>query len=347
MHTKGFPSFLVPVMIIACTGCDNVEFGGFQIELQAPTPAEGMPTQIELPDSLPVPLSPIATGPVLYLVERGEGSTATLIAVAALSEGLYEPLPDDEEIPDIVERFAIGRFERATEFILLSQGVRAGTFIADGTRQPDRSTCRLRPSAGGRVEIRPEATGERRFLAVAKADLSAWGIESAAAPAARPSSPGAATLDPGSVVAAQIAIPAMDIPWPPSIPGARRDLQPLDIDTVESGGLAASFVYGGDLSVGPAVPVAYSLFLASAPVGNRYEPIVAWYQRAGPDGKAFPRLLGAHDLHQEGSPDLLLEVFGEEARWMGLLGTREGEWSMVYEDPCGVPAARRGIRTFR
>jgi hypothetical protein len=153
-------------------------------------------------------------------------------------------------------------------------------------------------------------------------------------------------LDPGSVVATQIAISAMDVPWPPSIPGVRKDLQSLAIDSV-AGGLAASFVYGGDLSVGPAVPVAYSLFIASSPVGTRYEPVVAWYQRAGPDGKAFPRLLGGHDLRGSGAPDLLLEVFGEETRWLAVLGTRDGEWSILYEDSCGVPAARRGIRTFR
>jgi hypothetical protein len=347
MHAKGFPSFLVPVMIIASSGCDNVEFGGFQLELQAPAPAQGMPTQIVLPDSLPTPLAPIQTGPVLYLVERSEGSEASLVAVASFTDEGYEPLPDVEEVPEMVERFAIGRFEPATEFVLLSRGARAGTFIADGFATADETTCRLRPSASGRVEIRPEASGERRFLAVAKDDLFAVGLESAAESVPIPGSPGMATLGPGSVTAAQIAMPAMNIPWPASIPGARQDLQPLVFDGGATQGLAASFVYGGEMDIGPEVPVAYGLFIASAPVGTRYEPIVAWYQRVGQDGKAFAQLLGAHDLQQAGAPDLLLEVFGEEARWFALLGTREGDWSMLYQDPCGVPAARGGIRTFR
>jgi hypothetical protein len=85
MHAKGFLSFFVPVMIIASAGCDNVEFGGFQLELQAPAPAEGMPAQIELPDSVPVPLTPIETGPVVYLVERGE------IIVIMDSDGQNDP----------------------------------------------------------------------------------------------------------------------------------------------------------------------------------------------------------------------------------------------------------------
>jgi hypothetical protein len=346
MHAKGIRRFLAPVMIMGAVGCDNVEFGGFHVELQAPAPAQGMPEEIALPDSVPAPLAPIATGPVLYLVERGEGSEASLVAVAAVGEDGYEALPAIEETPDLVERFAIGRFESATEFVLFSRGTRVGTFVADGTAGSDTSTCRVRPLARGRVEVRPEAVGERRFLAIAKDDLSAVGLETASDPVPLPDPPSEAVLDAGSVTAAQIAMPEMDVPWPASIPGARRDLQPLAFEGDGGQGLATTLVYGGELRVGPELPVAYSLFIASIPVGTRYEPVVAWYQRNRQDGKAFPRLLAAHDVGSTGTPDLLFEVFGDEARWLALLGSRDGEWSMLYEDPCGLPAARGGIRTF-
>ncbi len=32
--------------------------------------------------------------------------------------------------------------------------------------------------------------------------------------------------------------------------------------------------------------------------------------------------------------------------WLAIVGVEEGEWRLLYQDPCGTPAAPEGMRTF-
>ncbi|MEX0856207.1 MAG: hypothetical protein WD056_01440 [Gemmatimonadota bacterium] len=347
MYAKGFPSFLVLVMIIVSSGCDNVEFGGFQVELRPPAPAVAPLVEVVEADTAGVPVVPLDLEPILYLLERGDGSAATLTAVAQFTEEGYIPLPDPDETPDFLTRFSAGRLDPGTEFDVLARGMRVGTFLADGTVGLDESTCLIRPSAGGLLELRPELEGEQHFLALVRSDAPVGDSLGSSRAAPTPVAPGNAALGAASVTAAQIVLQEMNIPWPASIPQARMDLQPLLTGAEGPMGLAATFVYGGTLGIGPVPAVAYGLFIVADLGATRPEPIVAWYQRSGADGKAFPRLLGAQDLYATGRPDLLLEVFGTDTRSLAVLGARDDDWSMLYEDPCGAPAARGGVRSFR
>ena len=99
------------------------------------------------------------------------------------------------------------------------------------------------------------------------------------------------------------------------------------------------------MAVGVTNPRAYSLFVLAAAGESRFEPLMTWVQRA-PDGKAYPRFVGAHPLRDTGTADAVLEVFGETDRWFTVLGVEDEEWSVLYVDECGERPAGNGIRTF-
>lgn len=346
MRDKGFSTFLTLVIITALVGCDNVAFGGIQVSLRPPsTPEDAGPDEGDMEPEEPA-IEPLDLGPLLYFVQRLEGSTAVLVPVAALAEGAYEGLPDPAESPEVAERFPVARYEPGAEFTLYAQGVRAGTFVSDGTVELDTSMCLARSNAHGRIEILPEAAAQQRYLAVAHADALGSSTLRATALGEYQARVEDSPLRAAASQLAQRLIQEMDIPVPPSIPDTRRDLQPLTLATGGARALGASFVYGDGLVVGPSTPLAYSLFFLAEEREARYEPVFAWYHRFDAGGKAFPRLLGAHDLMGVGAPDALFEVFGETSRWMAVLGERNGAYRLLYQDACGVPLSDGGVRTF-
>jgi hypothetical protein len=336
MHTKGFVLFPALVMIIGASGCDNVQWAGVEMELRSPPERAPAPEPVA-GDEAPA-LTPIALEPVLYLVDRGEGSTATVLPVAQLGPGGYLALPDPDGTPDLVERFPLDRWEAGTELVLMSQGVRVGTLTLDGSHSTDETTCRLRPRTGGRIELLPEAAGQRRFLALRKGDFP-----ETPPPGVFPGLQDSFELRAGTLNVARLLIPQVQAPWPPSIPEIRRHHTPFSLP--EGGtGLAASLIYDGGLEVGEAPPLAYSLFFLAREEGGAFRPLVSWYQRVRESGKAFPRFVEAHDVRRVGTHDVLLETFGEESRWFTILGVQAGSWEVVHQDSCGLPVPRGALR---
>jgi hypothetical protein len=336
MHTKGFVLLPALVMIIGVWGCDNVQWDGVDVELRSPperTPEPAPTAEDEAPA-----LTPLDLGPILYLVDRGQGSTATVTPVAQLGPRGYLSLPDPDDTPDLVERFPLERWEAGTEMILLSQGVRVGTLTLDGSLFPDDTTCRLRPGTGGRVELLPEAAGQRRFLALRKEDFPEM-----PGPGDFPGLQDSFELRAGTLNVARLLIPQVQAPWPPSIPEIRRHHASFPLPEGETG-LAASFIYDGALEVGDAPPLAYSLFFLAREEGGAFRPMVSWYQRVRESGKAFPRFVEAYDVRGVGTHDVLLETFGDESRWFTILGERGGPWEVLHQDSCGLPIPSGALR---
>lgn len=334
MRLKGFPLFVVCVILTGAPGCDNVRWDGVSVELRSaePPPREASLDQTEGEH----PLEPLELGPLVYLATR-DGGEARLLPVAAWRGGRYEELPAAAETPDLVERFPLGRWDRGTEFVLLDAGMRAGILTSDGSVAADSTaSCRLRPAGRGRIELRPEAADRQRFLAVRRADLEAGLLPPSlldVGPVAETSPAG--TLRAGALVAGRQVIAEGEIPWPPTIPEILRDQRAIPLGDDQEG-MAATFVFGDEPAVGQPSPLAYSLFLLARREEDRWPAFWIWYQRAE-DGKAVPRLVGSGDLRGDGVPDLLLEVFGAESRWFAVAGQRDGEWSLLYSDACGTP----------
>lgn len=338
MSSKGFAVLPALVIIIAASGCDNVEWAGVDLELRPPPELDPGPEAPD-PELDRPPLRPLDLGPLLYLVRREGGAAASIIPVTELGEDGYRPLPDPDETPDLIERFPLNRWSDGTEFVLLAQSARVGTLVIDGSVASDQATCQVRPRGRGVLELLPGANGEEHFLALRKEDLDA------------PLHPGSYAglrdgpeLRAGTLNVARLLIPQVQAPWPPSIPQIRRHHAPFPLGDGTTG-LAASFVYDGELEVGPVPELAYSLFYLADLEGGAFRPRFSWYQRVRESGKAFPRMLVAHDVMGTGDPDVLLETFGEEHSWYVILGRRGDRWQTLFQDPCGLEIPSGALRS--
>jgi hypothetical protein len=351
MRAKAALLPLLSVMVTTLVGCDNVAWGGVDFELRPPDPPPSALLPPDDPDGEPPPPEPVLTPPLLYLVER-EGAEATLLPVAAVEpDGSFSALPGADETPELVERFPLERWEAGTEFLLVDRGRRAGTLIADGSSVPHTETCLLRPAGRGAVELRPEAQGVERFLALRKADLGRPGLEGIGSRAALPGSswpayPGPANLREHAQAVARYTLQRSGIPWPPSIPEFTRDQRAL---TFPDGtmGVVGAYAFGGELATGRIPVSGFGLLVVARPSETGgWVPVWLWHQEVR-QGKAFPRALAEGGLLDPGGgTELLLEVFGEEDRWFALAGERDGAWQLLYQDPCGVPAAGGAARPW-
>ncbi len=334
------------VILMALSGCDNVQWGGIDVALRPPEPPPSAllpeaPAEGEEP-----PLLPVRTPPLLYMVERN-GTAATLLPIAAIEGDGFAPLPRPDETPDLVERFPLERWEAGTEFLLLDRARRAGTFIADGTVRVHEETCEIRPMGAGRLELRPEAQGSGRFLAVRKDDLVRAGLADLgmAPPGDWPTYAGATELRNQAQAVARFTLQRAGIPWPPSIPEFTKDQRGVSLAGDEVG-VAGAFVFGGELEEGRVPVSGFGLFVLARPTeASGWEPIWIWHQTVR-QGKAFPRLLAEGGMRPGGNPELLLEVFGEDRRWLAILGETEGEWRLLYRDPCGEDPAPGAARPW-
>lgn len=337
MRIKGFALLGLCVILTALPACDNVEWGGVEMEVRvperAPPPAEEG-EEVAEEEARPLPL-----GPLVYLAERVDEETASLVPVALWAQGEYGDLPTLEDTPDLEERFPLGRWEAGTEFILLSRGGRAGTLLADGTVGWSEDRCLARPRTMGSLELRPGASEARAFLAIRREDAEAGAFGAGLPRSHLPDTgPVGDELRTAAEGLGRHLIPRTEIPWPPSIPGI---LQAWSVEAVspEAPVLGATFVFGGELDPGPLAGSGYSfLALASRTEDGDWIPDWLWYQPAGAP-RATPVLLGSGPLRDDGGSDLLLEVIGAEDRWLQLLADRGDGLRPIHRDPCGVDPA--------
>ncbi len=347
MRFKGFSLVTLCVILTALPGCDNVEWGGLEMELRPPEPPPSALVEVEAEgDAEERPLEPLALGPLVYLAERS-GDEARMIPVAEWRDGAYHALPDEEDTPDLVERFPLDRWDDGTEFVLLHRGFRAGTLIADGSVERDEATCLVRPAGMGRVELRGAATNATRFVAVRKADIDAgllpgWALRSGTFP-----DPIAATpLREAALSVGRYLIPRAEIPWPPSIPDILDDQRQIG-DVAGFPALATTFVFGDAPEVGRAMQSAYAFLALARDDGDGWSPFWLWYQSVS-DSKAVPRVLASGPVIDERAPELILEIFGAETRGLAILGARgeDADWSLQYRDACAPAPASGAARAW-
>jgi hypothetical protein len=339
MRAKGFCPLSLLLILTVSSGCDNVEWGGTDVVLRPPPPPPGALWETGREEGEEAPLEPLELGPLVYLVDRSDDPWASIVPVAELRDGDYLPPPDPAETPDLLQRFPLERWEEGTEFVLYSQNAPVGVLRIDGTAEMTEDLCLARPVGRGVVHLRPDAGQQDRFFALRRRDLPAdppFGAE-------YPHHEMTNELLGASVNVAQNIIATVGIPWPPSVSGIRRRIDPW-IDGQGRRSLAASFVFGDDLQPGEPEPTGYSLFLLSAETEQGFRPVFSWYQPADVSQKAFPGFLAAHDLEGRGEPHLFLEVFGVESRWFAVLGQTADGVQLIYQDPCGVGPAQDAFR---
>lgn len=314
------------MILTALYGCDNVEWGGWSVELRQADPPPGA-----LRDSIPadpeVVLAPLPDGPVLSVVEVDDAG-ARVIPVAEISGDSLRPLLREAEAPGFTDRFAQERLAVGTEFALFADGMRVGRFTVEGPAERDARYCAENLTAPGYLEVNPTAAGRQRFLALVESqamDVPRGSVVD------RPSDRGQRinTLRIYGELLNQYRAR-----WPDDTQAARADLRIIQ----PPGGattLASTFLFRDRLSVSPPGNSAHSIFFVAELEAGAYRPRYVWYRRADDEGKGVPRYLDHVDFDGDGSFEFVLDVLGATNQWFAVVNQAAAGWELTFQDECG------------
>ncbi|HSG49877.1 MAG TPA: hypothetical protein VLA43_18785 [Longimicrobiales bacterium] len=273
-------------------------------------------------------------GPVLFSATRLEGDRVALRPVAEIGSDTLIPLPRDSEQPGFTDLFTRERMASGTSFTLFAEGFRVGTAHVESV-DLQAGRCAPVPVASAVVELIPAAGQVTQFVAVP---------EGVGAPREFGDFLAREHSYDQRVAALNLATDAISrasATWPGSVLDARADMQALSLDGDRDGALAATFLFQDALRVGPSLTTAaYGIFLLGTGGPTRYDMAYMDYRPVS-NGKAAMRFFEQGDWDGDGQTEILLEVFGEEARWMAALDRRGGRWVRVFEESCepGTPGA--------
>lgn len=329
-------SFATLLIVLAASACDNVEWGGVQMRLESPDgAADSAGVAQEAAAEAREPEGPVLPdGPVLFSGTRLDGDRVALRPVAEIGADTLIPLSRDSEQPGFSELFARERMAPGAAFTLFAEGFRVGTAHVESVDfQPGR--CAPVPVASAVVELVPAAAQVQRFVAVPQGFGAPREFgDFLAREHSYDQRVAALTL-------ATDAISRVSATWPGSVLDARADMQGLSLDGDRDGALAATFLFQDALRVGTSLTTAaYGIFILGTGGPTRYDMAYMDYRPVS-NGKAAMRFFEQGDWDGDGQTELLLEVFGEEARWMAALDRRGGRWVRVFEESCetGAPGA--------
>jgi hypothetical protein len=138
---------------------------------------------------------------------------------------------------------------------------------------------------------------------------------------------------------------------PRSWPAAQRDLQAVDAIRGGHSEMAATFLVGDNLGIGPAAEDGWAvLYLAAYEQRAGYTPFYSDVRAYARTGKAAPRLVDALDWNGSGSAELLVQVYGTREAWYEAVSRDAGRWERIWEgercleprrEPRSVGAAER------
>jgi hypothetical protein len=314
----------IAVILTVATGCDNVTWGGVEMELRTPQPSAevaGAGT-----DSVPGEVPPRVTGPLLLAGVR-DGSRATLAVAGEIHGDSLSPFPDPRYPADadrLAELMGVG-----SQWILFAEGVRVGRLVADRT-DTDPEYCTPRASVSGMVELLPEASGAERLLALpaTEGEQREYGEYAAVT---RDYDQGVATLN----IAGDV-IPEVGAPFPTGgVLASRQDIQAFQLQGMNGQAVAATFLNRDQLQIVPPGQGAYAVFVLGVPGAGGYQEGYSWYRAVDEDGKGAPRFFSHLDWDGDGDAEILLDVFGSNRRWHAGLSQRQGEWVRTFQHECG------------
>lgn len=322
----------IGLILIGATGCDNVAWGGIDVQLQSPPVAEGEAPadttdqgegdEAETPTKVP--------GPVLLAGDR-EGRRADLVLVGELLADGLSRFPDPrfpEDATRLAELSAPG-----SEWILFSEGVRVGRMVADSS-EPAEAYCGARVRISGVVELVPDASEAERLMALPVADAADHPYE--------PYVQHAHDYDQrvASLSIAGEAIPRYGAPWPANgVLDIREHIQAFQPVGAPAPWIAASFVNRDALAIGSPGQGAYGLFVIGRPAGAEYVEAFTWFRSVEAEGKGVPQYHDHLDWDDDDESEILLDVFGASSRWFAALQQQNGQWVRAFEDSCGSGTA--------
>ena len=311
--------FAAGLIVIGASGCDNVDWGGATLDLQAPTARAGSDDTAPSPD---VPAAPaLPPGDLLFLVtvDRGE-ALATPLAFVSPGEAARVPPYDNPRLGPLLA----DRLDQVGELTLFAEGTRAGTALVSGLGE-GVGVCETQPHLAATLELRPELPQADAFLALRRSDQHREHGD--VQPPAQVREVRAASLSmAGNIIGEVGAV------WPPSVLGIRRDIRLFRGAT--GLGVAASFLYRDRLDTSPPPAGSYSIFVLGEERSDSVHLTYGDFHRSGTDGKAAPRFLAQMDWDGDGEDEVVLEVFREGRRGFRLLERDGDEFVEAFELTC-------------
>jgi hypothetical protein len=310
------------LIVAALAGCDNISFGRADVQIVPPPPVEALRVE---PDRQVFAELGLPSGTVLFHVRRVEGSTR-VIPVAEVSGDSLRMLrrPGDVSPEAYENRFRETVMPRGSQFELYRRGAAVGTLTitGDGPLTP----CGL-PMSHGQATVVAAAADASEFLAFRRG-LAPEVRGEFTPPQITP------TIRRYASLAAERIVLQAGLPRPRSWPGAQRDLQALEIMPGGHPEMAATYLVGDSLGVGPADPQGWSVFyIADFETRRGYQPVYSEARAYPQTGKAAPRLVDHLNWDGGEGEEILIEVFGERESWYEALALRGGQWTKIFEGP--------------
>ncbi|NNF28801.1 MAG: hypothetical protein HKN73_16370 [Gemmatimonadetes bacterium] len=321
---EGTRGLLVGALIVmATTGCDNVEWGGASLSLQPP-PGSGEEDPTASASDAPAPPS-LPNGELLFVVSSS-GDRRTATAIAFVNEGGTARVPpvDNPRLgPLLANRLAgIG------ELTLFANGTRAGTALVSGAAE-EAGACVGLPRLDVGIELRERANEWPTLLAMPRSN-EPWEHGDLAPPAQVREVRAASLSMAGNMINGEGAV------WPPSVIGIRRDIQLFH--GPDGLGVAASFLYRDRLDASPSPAGSYSIFVMGEERPDSVHQTYGDFHRSGTDGKQAPRYLASLDWDRDGESEVVLEVFAEGQRSYRLLERDGAQYVDALDVVCGGPS---------
>ena len=321
------------LILLPLSACDNVEWGGVQVELRPPpekVDSTAAPTDSIAADEPAGPILP--EGPAVFMGERLEGNRVRIRPVAEIGPDTLMALPRDVDRPGSVELFARERMARGTAFTLFAEGSRVGTVRLDSL-ETRPGLCAPVPVGYGTLELVPDAVEATRFIAVNDSVVGDRAYTPFVAPDHNLEQRTA------GVDLATTAIRRVGAAFPGSVLDMRADFQAFPLDGDPRGAFAGTFLYQDALRVGESLTeAAYDLFLIGVQ-GVRGWEIGYLDYRPVRDGKGAQRFYESADWDGDGESEVLVGLFGTQSRWMMALERRDGTWYRAFEESCAPLSA--------
>jgi hypothetical protein len=312
------------LILVLLAGCDNVSWGGADIAVVPPPPKA-----VDVPEgSEEAGVEPLPTNPVLYYVARtAEGGFMT--PVGQISGDSLAPIRSVGDPTTYAGRFVAEFMRQGGEFTLFSGGRRAGTFVVHNAGVPETPTCPLLPTASGALELSGNVTAVE-FLALARSDAPTVPPR-----ADRPEIPTGVRSRIAPILAER-AVRARGAELPGNWAAALEQLTVFPTGSAGANAYAATLLVGDTL--GPGLDNdGYSMFYIFAPTTSQtgYDTVHVGFRSYPETGKAAPRVVDYLDWSRDGTPELLLQVYGVNDSWFEAVGLGpDGEWRRIFRDRC-------------
>jgi hypothetical protein len=319
------------LILTALPACDNVRWGGAEVQFVPPPPASG--SEQPKPDAQTFAQIGLPAGTVLFHVVKAAGGAMQVIPVGEVSGDSLRTIRRPAGVaPQAYEsRFREAVFARTGEFTLFRRGAAVGTLTINGDGPATQCGVPTATGTGTTVAAAADAT---EFLAFRK------GLAPEAKGEYAPPQVNGSINTFASIVAERLVL-QKGLARPRSWPGARRDLQAIEVGGAATPEMAATYLVGDQLAQGAAEPEGWSVFyLASYESRAGYTPFYSEVHDYRSEPKAAPRLVDYLNWNGRGAPDVLVQVYGPaETRYEVVSSDRGGRWSRVWESSACTKAA--------